>query len=181
MEKRLKERGRIKMLNKRIEEELNKQLNREFFSSYLYMSMAAYFQSVDLLGFANWMEVQAQEELAHAQKFYNFIVERGGRVVLDQIEKPKSEWQNALSSFEDALNHEQYITSSINNLVDIALEEKDHATNIFLQWFVTEQVEEEASATTVINKLKLMKDAPGGIFMLDRELASRTFVAPPTE
>lgn len=168
------------MLNKRIEEELNKQLNREFFSSYLYMSMAAYFQSVDLLGFANWMEVQAQEELSHAQKFYNFIVERGGRVALEQIGKPKTEWENSLSAFEEALNHEHHITNSINNLVNIALEEKDHATNIFLQWFVTEQVEEESTATAIINKLKLMKDAPGGIFMLDRELETRTFVAPPT-
>jgi len=167
------------MLKERIEQELNKQLNREFFSSYLYMSMAAYFQSVDLLGFANWMQIQAKEELVHAEKFYNFIQERGARVTLEQIEKPQTEWTSPLAAFEDSYAHELHITASINELVNIALEEKDHATNIFLQWFVTEQVEEESNAVEVIRKLKLMKDAPGGMFMLDKELAMRTLVLPP--
>ncbi len=166
------------MLNNRIEKELNNQLNKETFSAYLYMSMSAYFQSVDLIGFANWMAVQAKEELTHAEKIYNYIHERDGKVVLETIEKPQTEWGSPLAAFEAALKHEIFITSSINELVNIALEEKDHATNIFLQWFVTEQVEEEANASEIIKKLKLMKDAPGAMFMFDKELASRTLVIP---
>lgn len=169
------------MFNQRIEIELNKQINKELFSSYLYMSMSAYFQSIDLLGFANWMGVQAKEELTHAQKIYDFINERTGRVVLESIEKPQTEWESPMAAFEDALKHEKFITASINDIVTASNEEKDYATQIFLQWFVTEQVEEEATATEIINKLKLMKDAPGAIFMLDRELAQRQFVPAPTE
>ncbi|MEI8388430.1 MAG: ferritin [bacterium] len=168
------------MLISRIEKELNKQLNKEFFSAYLYMSMSAYFQSVDLLGFANWMNIQAKEEMLHAEKFYNFIQERNGKVVLEQIEKPQTDWASPLAAFENSLEHELFITASINELVDAALEEKDHATNIFLQWFVTEQIEEESNSTEIIRKLKLMKDAPGGMYMLDKELAARTLVLPPT-
>ena len=164
------------MLISRIEKELNKQLNKEFFSAYLYMSMAAYFQSVDLLGFANWMNIQAKEEMLHAEKIYNFIHERNGKVTLEQIEKPQIDWDSPLAAFEDSLKHELFITDSINELVNISLEEKDHATNIFLQWFVTEQIEEESNATEIIRKLKLMKDAPGGMYMLDKELATRTLV-----
>ena len=168
------------MLISRIEKELNKQLNKEFFSAYLYMSMAAYFQSVDLLGFANWMNIQAKEEMLHAEKIYNFIHERNGKVTLEQIEKPQIDWDSPLAAFEDSLKHELFITDSINELVNISLEEKDHATNIFLQWFVTEQIEEESNATEIIRKLKLMKDAPGGMYMLDKELATRTLVLPST-
>jgi len=164
------------MLKERLEKELNKQLNKELFSAYLYLSMSANFQSKDMLGFANWMFIQSQEEMTHAQKIYNYLNERGAKVVLEQINKPQIEWDSSLKAFEDAFKHEEFITESINNLVNIALEEKDHATHIFLQWFVTEQVEEEASVTEIINKLKLMKDAPGAIFMLDRELGQRQFV-----
>ena len=167
------------MLTPRIEQELNKQLNKELFSSYLYMSMAAYFQSVDLLGFANWMQVQSKEELMHAEKLYLFIQERNGKVILEQIEKPQTEWASPLEAFENSLKHELFITDSINELVNTAYEEKDHATNIFLQWFVTEQIEEESNATEIIRKLKLMKDAPGGMYMLDKELAARTLTLPP--
>jgi len=166
------------MLISRIEKELNKQLNKEFFSAYLYMSMSAYFQSVDLLGFANWMNVQAKEEMFHAEKFYNFIHERNGKVVLEQLDKPQTDWESPLAAFEDALKHELFITSSLNDLVNTALEEKDHATNIFLQWFITEQIEEESNDIEIIRKLKLMKDAPGGMFMLDKELAARVLVLP---
>lgn len=166
------------MLTARIEKELNNQLSREFYSAYLYISMAAYFTSVDLLGFANWMQIQAKEELFHAEKFYLFIQERNGRVSLGQIEQPPHEWTSPLAAFEDSLKHELSITDNLNNLVNIALEEKDHATNIFLQWFITEQIEEESNSTEVIRKLKLMKDAPGGIYMLDKELGARTLVLP---
>ncbi len=166
------------MLNKKIEEALNAQLNAELYSSYLYLSMAAYFQSINLNGFANWMRVQAQEELVHGMKFYDFIHERGGRVILKEIEKPPSEWDSPLSAFEHTYQHEQKVTNLINNLVNLALEEKDHATNIFLQWFVTEQVEEEASAQEVVQKIKLVNKSPGGLFMIDRELGQRTFTLP---
>lgn len=168
------------MLNKRVEQELNKQINKEVFSAYLYMSMGAYFQSVDLIGFANWMHIQAQEELVHAQKFYNFVNERSGRVMLEAIEKPQIKWESPLEAFKDSLKHEEFITASINDIVTVAMEEKDYASQIFLQWFVTEQVEEESSVTEIINKLKLMKDAPGGLFMLDKELSQRQFVPPTT-
>jgi len=166
------------MLNQKLEKELNKQLNKELFSAYLYMSMGAYFQCMDLPGFANWMHIQAQEEFGHAQKFYNFINERNSRVVLEAIDKPQTDWDSALTAFQDALKHEQFITGSINDLVTISTEEKDYATQIFLQWFVTEQVEEESSVNEVINKLKLMKDAPGAMFMLDTELGRRVLTAP---
>lgn len=166
------------MVSTKMEFTLNQQLNDEFFSSYLYLSMAAYFESVSLMGFANWMHVQVKEENFHAMKFYNFISERGGRIKLHQIDVPKTEWNNAAELFDEVLEHEKKITKSINELINLALEEKDHATNIFLQWFITEQVEEEANVNNVINKLKLMADAPGGLFMIDNELAQRVFVPP---
>jgi ferritin len=166
------------MLTEKMEKALNHQLNREMYSAYLYLSMSAYFQSTSLDGFANWMKVQAQEEMVHAMKFYGFVNDRGGRVTLLPIEAPPIEWASALSAFEDALEHEKKVTGLINDLVELALSEHDHATHIFLQWFVTEQVEEEDSANQVIQKLKLMGDARGGMFMLDRELGQRVFTPP---
>lgn len=166
------------MLNKKIEEALNSQINAEMYSSYLYLSMSAYFESTGLSGFANWMRAQAQEELMHAMKFYDYVNERGGRVILGPIEAPLSEWESPLATFEATYEHEQKVTGLINDLVNLAMEEKDHATNTFLQWFVTEQVEEEASASEIVNKLKLIGDAPGGLFMLDRELGTRVLTMP---
>ena len=166
------------MLNEKIQAALNKQLNAELYSSYLYLSMSGYFQSINLLGFANWMRVQAQEELVHAMKFYDFINDRGGRVALQPVEGPPTEWSSPLDAFENAYRHEQKVTGLINDLVNLAVKERDHATNIFLQWFVTEQVEEEASADEVVQKLKLMGDDGGGLFMLDREMAQRVFTPP---
>ena len=166
------------MLNEKMEKALNDQLNAEMYSSYLYLSMAAYFQSINLSGFSTWMRVQTQEEMVHAMKFYDFINERGGRVALGQIEGPPTEWESPLDAFEAALEHEQKVTGLINTLMDLALEGRDHATQIFLQWFVTEQVEEEDSANEVIQKIKLMGDAQGGLFMIDRELGQRTFTPP---
>jgi len=165
-------------MDEKMQEALNKQLNAELYSSYLYLSMSAYFQSVNLSGFANWMRVQAQEELAHAMKFYDYVNERGGRVVLPAVEAPPSEWDSPLAVFEHVYRHEQGVTGMINKLVDLAVEARDHATNNFLQWFVSEQVEEEASADEVVQKLKLVGDDPSGLFMIDRELAQRVFVAP---
>jgi ferritin len=162
------------MLTEKMQAALNDQLNAELYSSYLYLSMNAYFKSVNLDGFANWMYYQAQEELEHAMKFYDFIIQRGGKVQLLQIAAPPTEWDSPLAVFVATLEHEQKVTGLINNLVDIAHEERDHATNIFLQWFVSEQVEEEESVGGVLEQLKLMGDAKGGLFMIDRELAKRS-------
>jgi len=166
------------MIDEKMQEAINKQLNAELYSSYLYLSMSAYFQSANLGGFANWMRVQAKEELAHAMKFYDYVNERGGRVILHPVEAPPSEWDSPLAVFEHVYRHEQKVTGLINKLVDLAVEARDHATNNFLQWFVSEQVEEEASADEVVQKLKLVGDDPSGLFMIDRELAQRVFVAP---
>ena len=166
------------MISDRIQQAFNKQLNAELYSSYLYLSMAAYFESINLRGFANWMRCQVQEELVHAMKFNDFIVGRGGRVLLMPIEGPPTVWSSPLNAFEDAYRHEQKVTGLINDLVNLAVEEKDHASNAFLQWFVTEQVEEEASADGVVQKLKLAGDQGGGLFMIDQELAARVFTMP---
>jgi ferritin len=166
------------MLNKKMEEALNSQHNAELYSGYLYLAMCAYFQSMNLGGFATWMRVQAQEELVHAMKFYDFINTRGGRVLLKTIDGPPAEWDSPLAAFEAAYAHEQKVTGMINDLVGLAREEHDHATEIFLQWFVSEQVEEEDSANGVVQKIKLMGDARGGLFMLDGELGQRTFTPP---
>jgi ferritin len=168
------------MLGKKMQDALNGQLNAELYSAYLYASMSAYFESVNLRGFANWMRVQAQEEVVHAYKFYNFVNERGGRVLLRAIEGPPTAWDSPFAAFEAAYGHEQKVTGLINGLVDLAVSEKDYATNNFLQWFVTEQVEEEASANEVVQKLKLVGEVTGGLFMLDREMALRVFTPPAT-
>ena len=161
------------MLTEKMQTALNGQLNAELYSSYLYLSMNAYFKSVNLDGFANWMYYQAQEELEHSLKFYDFIIRRGGKVQLQQIAAPPTEWNSPLAVFEATLKHEQKVTGLINDLVDVAHEERDHATNIFLQWFVSEQVEEEESVGGVLEQLKLLGDAKGGLFMIDRELSKR--------
>ena len=162
------------MLSEKMQDAINGQLNAELYSSYLYLSMNAYFKSINLDGFANWMYSQAQEELTHAMKFYDFINQRGGRVNLLQIEAPPAQWNSPQAVFEATLEHEQKVTGLINELVELALSEHDHASNIFLQWFVTEQVEEEESVTAVLEQLKLMGEAKGGLFMIDRELAKRS-------
>ena len=166
------------MLKPSVEKALNEQINAEIYSSYLYLSMSSYFETVNLAGAANWFRVQAQEELSHAMKFFDFVVERGSRVTLTAIEGPRTEWETPLAAFENAYEHEQHVTALINGLVDLSLKESDHATNNFLQWFVGEQVEEEASADAVVQQLKLVGDAGGGLFMVDRELGTRVFTPP---
>jgi ferritin len=162
------------MLSDKMQDALNGQLNAELYSSYLYLSMNAYFKSINLDGFANWMYYQAQEELTHSMKFYDFIIQRGGKVKLQQVDAPPTDWDSPLAVFEATLAHEQKVTGLINELVELALAEHDHATNIFLQWFVSEQVEEEESVGGVLEQLKLMGEAKGGLFMIDRELAKRS-------
>ena len=165
------------MLKPPIQDACNKQINAELFSSYLYLSMAAYFESKDLPGMASWMRVQAQEEVVHAMKFFGFVNERRGRVILKSIGSPKTDWDSPLHVFEAAFKHECGITGLIDNLVDLAVSEKDHATQALLQWFVTEQVEEEATADAVVAKLKMVGDDSMGLIMLDKELGARVFVA----
>ncbi len=166
------------MLKPKIEKALNDQLNFETYSGYIYWAMSAQLEDMGLPGFANWMRIQVQEEMSHAVKFYHFIAERGGRVVLDAIPKPQTEWPSVLAIFENALEHEQIVTSRINDLVDLAIAEKDHASNAFLQWFVSEQVEEEATADEVIQRLKLTDEAKGALFMMDKEMSTRVFTPP---
>lgn len=165
-------------ISNKMSDAMNKQINAEMYSAYMYLSMAAWFEKENLTGFANWMKVQAQEEMAHAMKFYNFIIERQGAVKLMAIDCPPSDWNGPLAVFQDVLKHEQKVTGLINGLTDIAVAEKDYASQIFLQWFVSEQVEEEAAAEAMVQKLKLMAGAPGAIFMLDRELGGRVFTPP---
>jgi len=163
------------MISKTMVDAFNQQINAELFSSYLYLSMSAYFEDLGLPGFANWMRVQAQEENAHAMKFFNELIERDGRVVLDAIAQPEIEWASPLAAFQATYEHEQVVTGLINKLVALSREENDPATEVFLSWFVTEQVEEEASAKTIIDELKLIEGHPQGLFMIDRELRQRVY------
>jgi ferritin len=166
------------MLEPKMQKALNEQLNYELYSGYIYLSMSSWFESINLIGFASWMRLQAQEELLHAMKFFDFVMERGGRALLAPVDGPATEWQTPLEAFEDAYEHETKVTGRINKLVDLAMELSDHATNNFLQWFVAEQVEEEASVDEVVQRLKLVGKDSSGLFMLDRELAGRTPPAP---
>lgn len=166
------------MMNKRVYEILNEQVNREFFSAYLYLSMSAYFSDLGLSGFANWMRIQAQEEQSHAMLVYDFILDRGEKVELKAIEKPESNWECPLCVMEEVLKHEMYITKSINDIMAVAEEEKDRATMSYMNWFVDEQVEEEANAQDIIAKLKLIGDDKSALFMMDKDLASRVFTPP---
>lgn len=166
------------MIKEKLQDAINEQINKELYSAYLYASMAAYFESVNLKGFANWMSIQRQEEEAHAFRFYKFVNERGGRVIFKAIDTPPSEWSSPLKVFEEVYKHEQFVTSLINDLVDLAQQEKDHAMYNYLQWFIDEQVEEEASADEIVQQLKMVGDNAGALFMLDRELGQRVFVDP---
>ncbi len=169
------------MIPKKIEEAFNKQINAETYSAYLYWSMAAALEEMNLPGFANWMRIQAQEEMTHAAKFYSHIIERGGKVLLTAIDGPPTEWDSVKAIFENGLKHEQLVTSLINDLMDLAIQEKDHAANMYLQWFVTEQVEEEATAMEVLGKLEIVGTTTGGLYMLDKEMGQRVFTPPAAE
>ena len=168
-------------MSERIQEALNSQMNFEMYSANIYMSMATWFDAKNLVGFASWMKVQYSEEMFHFTKLYNFIDERGSRVLLSAMPAPETEWDSPLGAFETALGHERIVTGRINDLVVQATEAKDHATVNFLQWYVGEQVEEESNVDGVIQQLKLMEGAPGGLFMLDRELGTRIFTPPTKE
>ena len=160
-------------IGKKMQDAMNEQINKEFFSSYLYLSMAAYFEDKNLMGFAHWMRQQADEEREHAMKFYNFILDAGGRVYLKAIEAPETDWKSNLEVAEQVAEHEAKVTASIHDLYELAQQEKDYAAQVMLQWFITEQVEEENTAMTVVDRLKIAGDDGAALLFLDRELGSR--------
>lgn len=161
------------MISRTIEEALNKQINRELYSAYLYLAMSAYFETANMKGFAKWMRIQAKEEQTHAFKFYDYIIARGGKTNLLALEAPKSKWTSAGKVFEEVYAHEQKVTGFINSLVELAIKEKDHATFEMLQWFVKEQVEEEEHVSEILAKIKAIGDVPGHLFYLDHEMGKR--------
>lgn len=166
------------MISEKMEKAFNDQINAEFYSEYLYLSMLSYFETLNLKGFVNWMTVQIQEEHAHAMGMFNYVHERGGKVELEAIEKPETKWESPLEVFEHVLKHEQLVTSKINALMDVAESEKDRAALSFLDWYLKEQVEEESSVSGVLATLKLIDDDKKALLILDKDLAARTFVAP---
>ena len=166
------------MLSQKLQDALNEQMKNEFFSAYLYKAMAAWFESEDLPGFAHWMRLQTLEELCHGEKFFNFICEAGGRAILLPIDGPQTDYESPQAVFEYSLKHEQFVTDRINQLMTLAKQESNHAAEIFLQWFVTEQVEEEASFGLELKKLKRLGNDGRGLLMLDQELSQRTFMPP---
>lgn len=169
------------MISEKLEKAFNVQINKEFYSEYLYLSMQAYFERLNLKGFVNWMSVQVQEERAHAMGMFDYLNQRGGSVILEAIEKPEVDWKSPLDVFENVLKHEEYVTASINELMDAAEEVKDRAAMSFLNWYLKEQVEEEDNADQVLATLKLIGDDKKALLMLDKELAARTFVQPVIE
>ncbi len=166
------------MIPEKLEQAINDQINKELYSSYLYLSMSAYAFSIDLPGFGAWYHVQAQEELAHTMKLFDYLVERDGRPTMAPVDGPPTQWESPIHVFEETLKHEQFVTERINNLMDVAIEVRDHAARSFLQWFVDEQVEEEANVGSVLAQLKMVNGEGHGLLLLDRELGARTFVMP---
>lgn len=165
-------------MNERLQNAFCVQINKELYSAYLYLSMQTYFKEMNLEGFANWMNVQVQEELAHAMGMYNYVLERGGKVTLMNVEKPDDSWDSPLNVFEKVLEHEQYVTSSINDLTSVAEEIKDRAAISLLQWYIKEQVEEEENCSDICAKLRLIGDDKHALLLIDQELGARTYVAP---
>jgi ferritin len=161
------------MITEKITKMLNKQVNQEFYSAYLYLQMSAFFEEEKLSGFAAWMKIQSGEEYKHAMKLYEYVLQANAKVELQKIDAPKNKWKDVLDVFHDTYKHEKQITGYINEIVDFALTEKDFATFSFLQWFVTEQVEEESTALLILDKIKLIGDNKTGLFFLDREMAGR--------
>lgn len=176
--KKSKENGDDKMLSDNLLSALNDQLNYEYYSEYIYLAMAAYCESEDLTGFANFFKVQAQEEHLHATKFFDYINQKGGRVIIKGFSEPENEFSDILDTFLKAYGHEQEVTRRIYELSDIASEEREHATISFLKWFIDEQVEEEDNFSTLINRLKRIGDNSAALYMLDVELAARVFAPP---
>ena len=163
-------------MSKKMTDALNEQIKNEYYSAYMYLAMSAYLADLGLPGFASWMRVQAQEEVTHANKMYDYVLSRGGKIELKTIVAPPKTWKSVLDVMQAAFAHEQFVTKCINEMTDLAVKEKDHASQIFLSWYVTEQVEEEENFTDLVNALKLIKGEGQGLLMLDRELGARVFV-----
>lgn len=161
------------MLNKKVQDALNQQLNEELYSSYEYLAMSAFFDEQNLDGMSKWMKIQSSEEYEHAMKFYAYILQANGKVELNAIKEPTKNFKTPLDVFEATYQHEKNVTKMIYELFDVTLTEKDHASNIFLQWFITEQVEEEATALKIVDKLKMLADTKSGLYLIDRELGQR--------
>lgn len=162
------------MLSKKMETALNQQINQELFSAYQYMGIAAYFAEKNLDGFGHWMRMQAQEEVSHSTRLFDYVVERNGNIDLKPIKAPAKTWKDPLAALQAAYKAEVTNTKQINNIMDLAIKENDHATRVILQWFVEEQVEEEASALELVEKVKMTQKSPSAMFILDRELGGRT-------
>ena len=162
------------MISKTMQAAINEQINKEFYSSYLYLSMAAFFENKNLPGFAKWMHVQADEERGHGMKLYEHLVDRGGRVALKAVDAPAEEWKSYLEAFKEVQVHEAAVTASINNLYELALKEKDYAAQVLLHWFITEQVEEEKNAAEVVQQLELIDAKGTAVLMLDHQLGKRS-------
>ena len=167
------------MLSDKLQDAINEQINAEYHSGYLYLAMAAYFETLNLAGSSHWMRLQAQEEVLHGMKLFDYLLERGGQIKLTEVAAPPDAWNSPLTAFEEALKHEQYMTQRINGLAKLALDENDFATNNVMQWYVTEQVEEESNVDGIVQQLKLVGENGPGIFMIDRELLQRTVAADP--
>lgn len=163
------------MISKKLEKMIVDQMNFEIYSGYVYLAMGAYMDDMNLPGFANWMKVQWKEEFSHAEKFYNYLLERGGRPFFTAVPEPPKDWANVKAAFEQALSHEKNVTGKINAIMTAAIKENDYATVSFMRWYVDEQVEEESSVQSILNKLNFINDSGYGIFMLDKEFAKRTF------
>jgi ferritin len=161
------------MIGKAMQDAMNDQINKELFSAYLYLSMAAHFENKNLAGFAHWMRIQEAEEREHAMKFYDFILERGGQVILKAIDAPASTWNSNLELFKEVAEHEAKVTASINSLYELALAEKDYPAQVMLQWFINEQVEEEKNAAEIVASLELVEARGTAVLMLDHRLAKR--------
>jgi len=161
------------VLNKKVQDAINEQIKNELYSAYLYLSMAAYSEASNLPGLAHWMRLQSQEEVEHAMKFFDFINDRGGRVVLQAVDQPPTEFESPLAIFEQTLEHERKVTAMINQLYELALRENDYPSQVLLQWFIEEQVEEEKNAEQILQTLKMIGDKPQGLVMVDRELGRR--------
>lgn len=168
------------MLSDNLLKKLNDQINFEFYSSYTYLAMASYAESIDLSGFANFFRVQAQEELFHAMKLYDYVFQKNGFVELESISKPNHKYENIIDAFEKGYAHEQMVTSRIYELADLASEEREHSTMSLLRWFIDEQVEEENSFNSLLKRVKRSKDNPAALYMMDDELATRVFTPPTT-
>ncbi len=165
--------GKVKMISKKLEDAINDQINAELYSAYIYLSMSSWFDSMNLKGMSRWMSIQSKEEVEHAMKFAAYVMERGGRVLYKPVEGPETEWVSPLEAFKVAYEHEKYVTRRINDLMDLAVAEKDYASQALLQWFVTEQVEEEANADEIVSKLEMIGEGKHGLLMIDRELGDR--------